>query len=227
MNGKKKTVFSSTSIVGSAFLKKSDFSLIIQKLNNQIKYKDYKTLSNQLNIDSITLSKISRFEIIDKIDKEANDFVLKEFEISVYVYDYLVVDTINSLLENTVKMSEILKLKSAPTITKFIKLNKKIDEEIAQLELLKAKTTSLLTSESKFFISNFGSINESIIKLYEQQLILNEKIVQNIDYKVLEKFKANMNSSNKNLAKSGIIGAVSLLIIGTIFLVLNAFLKSI
>lgn len=223
----KKPVYTTKSVVGSAYLKESDFVLIVQKLNNQLQNKDYVSLSEQLKLDSNLISNIDKFEIIKKDEKELSDAALKEFIISMSVYDKNIIDTMNYSFSNYVKNSEILRLKSASTIVKYTKLCSKIDEEIAQLELLKIKTISLLTNDSKFFISNFGSINESVVKLYEQQLGLKERLEQNIDFKQLENFQKTNKPSNKSPLKSILIGAIAFGFIGILFLVINRFIKSV
>lgn len=226
-NWQKKPIYTAKITVASAYLKKSDFNIIIQKLNNQIQYKDYKNLTEQLNLDSALISQINKFEIIEKDDKEVNESALKEFIINMSVHDNSIIDTMNESLYNYIKNSEILKLKSQTTIAKYTKLSSKIDEEIAQLELLKIKTISLLNNESKFFISNFGSINETVVKLYEQNLILKERLEQNVDFMILEKFNIPNLPSNKNALKFSLIGAFAFAFLGIVFLASYNFIKSI
>lgn len=223
----KNPIYTAKITVASAYLKKSDFNIILQKLNNQILNKDYKNLTQQLSLDSTIISQINNFEILEKDEKEINESALKEFIINMSVYDNSIIDNMNLSLNNYIKNSEILKLKSQTTIAKYTKLSSKIDEEIAQLELLKIKTISLLNNESKFFISNFGSINETVVKLYEQNLILKERLEQNVDFMILEKFNKPIQPSNKNALKFTLIGAFAFAFLGIVFLASYKFIKSI
>lgn len=223
----KQPTYTSSTTVASAYLDNADMNILINRLNGQIQSRNYKKLYQELGLDSTNVKKIKNIELVAESKDKLETKELKNFKINLNVFAPEIIDTLNEGLKFYIKNSDILKLKSETTISKYTKLSAKIDEEITKLELLQVKTIALLNNDSKFFISNFGSINETIVRLYEQNLILKEKLEQNVDYMILERFEISNNPSNKNNRKNSIVGAIGFFVLGLGFLVIREGIKKI
>lgn len=201
--------FESSITISSKVLKTEDVKAIVYSIDNYIKGREFEVLSKELNIsvnEAMTLVSIKAYELEDPKAKEVKPKEGNEkFFILLRSVDNQIFEKIQPKILNFLKSSDYFKTKVATNRLKHKNLITQYDHLLGQLDTLNPSLFDNYKSlNSKFpsiFLSNPGSLSETIIQLNIEKEKLNELFIFETDLVIIQPFKNFAHVENKTLNK--------------------------
>lgn len=227
-----------SNLVGvSSILNTEDIYPILNKVKNLIKDENIEELQLHFPLPVDLLRKIRSVEVTSEIlvkNKKNNEEQIKnKFNIEIVVSDYMLFDTLNVLVPQYIRNNKYTKLKTELVNYRKEKLYSKLREEIDMLDSIKydlVKSQISSKADDAVYLNSPSLINESIIRLYDQQLQIYETLKLKQDFMVIEDFVKIRNPFNKNYIKNALIASALCFLVTVSVLILveiNAYVSKI
>jgi len=199
-----KSIFKSNLIGVSNVLNTEDVSSMVEKCKLLIEDGNADELGRILQIDSAEAQKIVKINVTSEIipkKTKSEEIITNKFNFEVEVTDYNLYYQLNSSIPNLIRNNKYAKLKTDLIVYTKEKIYNKLEQEIKLLDSIKQNITpGIVSGKSTFFVSNPSAINESIMKLYEEQMGIYEVLNTRQDLLVIEDFAILKKPYNKKKA---------------------------
>lgn len=212
-----------SNLVGiSGILNTEDVGSMTEKCSKLIEDGNIQDLSKILGIDSAEAVNIVSLkvtsELLPKKGKQDDQVIANKFNFEVVSYDYNLFVKLNKAIPDMIRYNKYTKLKTDLILYTKENVYKKLEKEIRLLDSLKKNITPGITAgKSTFYVANPSSINESIMKLYEQQMSMYEILNTRQDFLVIEDFAMLKTPFNKKMGSF----IKYILLFGGVFLMLS------
>jgi len=196
-----KGIYKSNLIGVSNILNTEDVVSIVEKCRLLIEDGNAEELARMLQIDSLEAKKIVGIKVTSEIIPSKTKLeaaIRNKFNFELEVTDYNLYYKLNSSIPNLIRNNKYTKLKTDLIIYTKEKIYEKLVKEIRLLDSMKINITpGIVSGKSTFFLSNPSMINESIMKLYSEQMDIYEVLNTRQDLLVIEDFVILKNPYNK------------------------------